>query len=386
MELTAEEWARRAVRARTEGAFELAVQCCREALRLAPMNPSYRGLLTEVLYDRLESRPRHQTAAPTSQPRQAAMPAPMSWEDEAPEFEEEFDEPDFVMPPSARERRTAPPLAPAQQQRGNGRMPLPAPRAFAAAPLFPTSEMEEDEDHPQVVPMHDPRVRPAAARRTQQQQARHQGMRYARPAAITMALIVLLGSAVFGVQALSGSGGSSAVKLPPDLQARITESNKLLTSGDETKAVAKLKEAAGAFPEYGSVINENLVTALEAESARLITRREFTNAMKSLEEATTIEPANAKLWERLGHAGNELAKSTRDASKKRTLIERSELAYRRSLERDEEYVPAMLGLAQIYQARNDKSKAIEYFEKVVDFAPKSSEAKLANNTLSSLKK
>jgi Tfp pilus assembly protein PilF len=46
----------------------------------------------------------------------------------------------------------------------------------------------------------------------------------------------------------------------------------------------------------------------------------------------------------------------------------------------------MLGLAQIYQARNDKSKAIEYFEKVVDFAPKSSEAKLANNTLSSLKK
>ena len=108
-----------------------------------------------------------------------------------------------------------------------------------------------------------------------------------------------------------------------------------------------LRDAAEAFPTHVSAINPNLATALEGAASRASNRKEWATASKHLEEATEIDPANVRLWERLGSANRELAKSTKDSAKKRKLLETSERAYRRALDKDDENPGALFGLAQV---------------------------------------
>ncbi len=384
VELTAEEWAKRAQRARSEGAYELAVQCGREAIRRAPMHAGFRELFTEILYERLE--------VPARQSLRGAAPAQRS----APAFrpvvnDPGFDEEQLWEEPPTRPQRTparrASAVAPQEEAPSSTRrIPVPAPRSFASAPLFPSADVADDFDygdeatapqsapqahHPAAVPRH--RARPSAGRAL-------------RPMVVSIIAIAILGGAVFGVHAIAGGRGSDGPPLPESLQVQLSDANKAVLSGNESKGVAALRGALRDFPEHARTINASLAVALEAEAARSIGRKEFASAQKLLDEATTIDPNSATAWEKLGVASHELARATKDSTKKRKLLDSSERAYRRSLDRESDNPKSLLGLAQVYQARNERDKAVEYFKAVLDTAPKSPEARTADSSLATLKK
>lgn len=382
VELTAEEWAKRAQRARAEGAYELAVQCGREAIRRAPMHTGFRELFTEILYERLEAPARQSLRGPAQlhRPAQAQRPSmdPAGFDEQQP-WEE---------PPTRTQRTNRRPAAvapPEESPSSTRRIPVPAPRSFAAAPLFPTGEIEDDFDYGEA-PSHAqpvPHAHPAAIPRHRVRTASGRAM---RPLVVSILAVAILGGAVFGVHAIAGGRSNEGPALPDALRVQITDANKAVLTGSESRGVSALRAALKDFPEHSRTINASLVVALEAEASRAISRKEYATAQKLLDEATTIDPESASAWEKLGVANHELARGTKDATKKRIYLDSSERAFRRSLDRESESPKSLLGLAQVYQARNEREKAVQYFKAVLDTAPKSPEARTADSSLATLKK
>lgn len=365
-ELSAKDWAARAVKARRQGAFDLATQCARHAVRLAPFNKRFRSMLTELLYEKLEWERGNAV-------RQAAA------------FDDEFDEGEELPERPAPRRRA--PVAVEEDDWESRRNGIP-PRLF------------DDEDG------EEPRRSGRDGFDRLQSSLGSVRRSMPKPRKSTPWRAVFIGSGLIcGVALLIGatfaagkvrdllsphapglSGGSSAAALPTSLSEKVTEANRMLTNGSPDRAVTALRELVAANPDHAGTLRPNLVLAIRAEADRQLRRRDPGAAIRALGEATALDPANVDVWRMVGRANMELSKMVGSDREKRRYQGDSETAYRKALDLEKDDPEALLGLGQTYIAMSDKAKATSSLETLQRVAPGTTWAEEADRALRSLKR
>lgn len=331
--LTAEEWGRRAEKAYSRGQFDESIAACRAALRLSPFSVQYRELMAECLYEKIQPS-RRAAKAPIAEPRASRPAAPTA------------------------------PVAPS-----------------------PSSARPEESARPRVKVR--PELLPAARRGSV-------------PALPWWTIGIGVAVTVIGLS-LAGAGAvafrnwletreaavatrSAEAALPEALAALMEGAGEDIAKGNPGRALAGLRNALVDHPRHRVVIEERLTAALLAEGTRLSKRREHAAALKTLREASTLSPADPAVWVAIGDASLQQGRATRDRTQQRRLYADAEQGFRKALERDAASPPALLGLAQVYSATNERQKAIERYEELLRTAPDSREARDAQTQLATLRK
>lgn len=218
------------------------------------------------------------------------------------------------------------------------------------------------------------------------------------PVALSLGIfIALLGLGAAGVAASALSGvfrpGDLAEigtdEVPTALVEKLTDANRALADGEHDDAVEILREAKEEFPGFGEEIAPTLSQALRLAAAAHMRGNDFGSASQLLREATEVEPRNALAWMDLGRALRDSAILGDDryspAEKRRVLADAGE-AYRRALAVEGNDSSALLGLAQVYAAQNDRGRAVETYEKILRLESSGSEKRLAEMALSQLRR
>jgi len=331
----AEGWCREAAAAQDQGDWTRAVVCYRRALQQAPLcseiRTAFEYAIEQQIYD--------------AQPDLANASAPPIRAPQREELEPE-DEDDFE-PPA---RATAP-------KRGPAPIVMHRPRAGGG---FPARRM-------------------------------------AMAAALVGGMVLTAGGlygAVAAVTWIKGAMSSSLptiaeVKLPEDLNKSLVRANAELASGNPADATKTLQVALNSFPDYEKQIAPALAQALRVRGAGEMRDRRYDSAAGFFNDAAEADPSNEQNWIDLGRAKRDQARSpaaAKDTARQRALLGESENAFSRALAIKPGDTAALYGLAQVYDARNNRKLASETYEKLVALAPSSAEGQLARTALAQLKK
>ncbi|MBI1290484.1 tetratricopeptide repeat protein [bacterium] len=206
---------------------------------------------------------------------------------------------------------------------------------------------------------------------------------------IAVGIAKMVGSAASGLDSRDLTGMVTGKTPPPELKTALMEGNQLLAAREPKRAAEKFRQAYKDHPDFAEQIIGGYVLSLRGLGASEMGDRRYEAAADAFEEATKVEPSNAANWLSLGNAYRELSRTSaiaRDTKKKRTVLDDSEKAYREALKLEDGNGEALLGLAQVYSARNDRKLATQTFEKVVALAPNSREGQQARRSLDELKK
>lgn len=182
----------------------------------------------------------------------------------------------------------------------------------------------------------------------------------------------------------------SEPQMPAELLGRLSAANEMLTAEDAEKAVAALRDAKEDFPTYGEQIDPALARALRVQGIRARSTNNPADAAAIFREVAELDPGNSLNWIDLGRTLRDHARSsamTRNPAQQRELLAEAEKAYQEALEISSNDTAALLGLAQVYDAKNDRVRATEAYEKLAAAAPESSrEGEAARTALMSLRR
>lgn len=346
---TAEDWRFEAETAEEAGDWVRAVVCYRRALALSPFCTDLRLALEYALEEQIlsEGMDRPRRSAARMKPRffdSASSPAnPVSRE----EFED-LDEDEFYE--------------------------------------------DEDEDLP---PVSTPRRRTKAKKAGAARNLR-------RPILVGAAcLAALLVTSLILVAAVSVTGAignlfadedlpsvAEVQVLPDELKTVMTDANRMLVSGKTDEAVSALRGAYDEYPQFESFLGPALVQALRASGNSNVRGGKFENASDAFREATQVDGQDAINWIDLGHSLRDLASVgdlRNQPSRQREVLSEAEQAFQRALALSPNDSSALLGLAQVYNAKNNRQEAVATYEKLVAIAPSTSEGRKAELALQQLK-
>ena len=322
----AQDWRVEAEKAAAAGDWSRAVVCYRRAMELAPFCNVARAEFEWALEQQVDSSP-----------RRARRPQPAS------------------VVPVADEEAPAPAAAPQPR-----RKPVAGTRRAAAKPRVPVQSLA---------------------------------------IAATLALVLTVGglwAAVHVAGAIGYAGFAprdpdltalAEEKAPPaELTAALGEANKLLAAGQTKRSIEKLRTALKDHPDFEDRIKPGLAGALRRQAQADSKAKKYDSAVTSLREVAELMPADESAHIALGAAYRDLARTTRDSARKRTVLTDAEKAYREAIKLDPENGEALLGLAQVLASRNDRKQATQAFEQVVALAPKSPAADQAKRSLAELNK
>lgn len=174
----------------------------------------------------------------------------------------------------------------------------------------------------------------------------------------------------------------------PALQSKLDNAAAQLKAGRRDDAIKTFRDAAKAFPEGTDAVNPLLSEALAESGAASLKLRRYDSAIKALQEAAELQPGKSLHWVNYGRALREYARSSTvtSATRKKEFLTKAESAFTRALSLEPADSGALYGLAQVYDARNNREKATETYEKLVALAPETMEGKLAKTNLAQLKK
>jgi Tfp pilus assembly protein PilF len=179
---------------------------------------------------------------------------------------------------------------------------------------------------------------------------------------------------------------AAAPAIPEALTLKVKEAERLVATGSSSQAVEKLQAAARMFPDYEDAVLPVLGKAFAAQGERELKNRRFDKAIKAFEESTKSAPTATTSWTGLGRAFREQAKASKVPARQREILAKSEAAYRQALAVAPSDAAAMLGLAQTFDAKNERAKAADTYEKLLAMAPQSSESAIARTALKQMKK
>lgn len=182
----------------------------------------------------------------------------------------------------------------------------------------------------------------------------------------------------------------SESRMPTELMERLSAANEMLTAEDAEKAVAALRSAKKDFPSHAAQIDPALARALRVQGIRARSTNNPANAAEAFREVAQLDPGNSLNWIDLGRTLRDHARSnalSKNPAKQRELLTEAEQAYHRALDISSTDAAALLGLAQVYDAKNDRVKATEAYERLAASAPESSrEGEAARTALMSLRR
>lgn len=221
--------------------------------------------------------------------------------------------------------------------------------------------------------------------------------RFSLAAAAVLAL-VLTSALLFGVVSATGyvrslladrsfAALTETEELPQPLLDLMAESSQLISAGKAREAADKLRASATEFPEHEELIQTSLVQALRAEGNDALRSRDYQKAADAFQEAADADPSNPHNWIDLGRALRNHARSkSGQPSTMREILADAEEAFRKALTLSPDDSVALFGLAQVFDAKNDRKQAVETYEQLVAVAPKSFEGRMAVTALEQLKR
>lgn len=177
--------------------------------------------------------------------------------------------------------------------------------------------------------------------------------------------------------------------LPPQLELKLTEVNGALLGGNTESAIKVLLEARKDFPQQEAELNRLLSQAYRTLGAEKARARNYPAAADAFGKAAAANQADALNWSDLGRSLREHARSSAVASnrqKRAQVLKDAEQAYLRARMISPRDMGAALGLAQVYDASNNRAKAIEVYKHIAEAAPGSAEAEQARTALKQLVK
>ena len=187
----------------------------------------------------------------------------------------------------------------------------------------------------------------------------------------------------------TGSSEVAAPAVPAALQAKLDMAATQLKAGRRDEAIKTYRDAAKAFPtESDTAVAPALADALEESGASNLKLKRYDSAIKALEEATDLQADKGLHWVNYGRALREYARSSSvtSSTRKKELLSKAEVAFNKALSLAPADSGALFGLAQVYDARSNRAKAMETYEKLVALAPESMEGKMAKDNLAQIKK
>lgn len=217
-------------------------------------------------------------------------------------------------------------------------------------------------------------------------------------AAACAAILLTAGSLAIAAAATRWIGGIFSndplpvvveTKLPEALLADMQKAEELLTRGKAADAAAILRTARTAHPQHTDEVGDALVQALRVAGAGRLRDRDYGEAAKLFREATELNPTMALNWIDLGRSLRDHGRSSAIAAnttRQREVLKQAEEAFKQALDINKDDAMALLGLAQVYDARNERQQAMKTYQRIVEVAPKSYEFQLAEKALANLRK
>lgn len=325
-------WCDEAEQAEESGEWSRAVVCYRRALQLAPFNREIKELFAEAVAEQIRSSERAKGRV-----RRAPVRLSIPRIEDTPEATEE------PLPPPPTRRRA--------RRRGQGR---------------PLAEL----------------LRPLAF-----------------SGAIGLVALLVVGVGALGVSAsvgfVRGLFGEASLpsatvtrQLPPAVTDVIVAANELVVEGRPDEAAGMLRDAQASFGDFRDVLDPALAQVLRATGAAEARAHRHEAAATAYREAAQLHPENTLTWIDLGRALREHARSSamaNRASDRQRLLSEAEESYLRALELSGGHSQALLGLAQVYDAGNQRGKAVETYEKLVNDSPETLEGQMARSALQQLR-
>ncbi|MCB2153656.1 tetratricopeptide repeat protein [bacterium] len=353
-----ERMALRAEQALEDSDPEAAIEYYQAALEISPMNRDLREGLSEALVMRAE------LAASVGR-------TGSSWRDPVP-------------------MRERPPASPPRKPKRPRPRPRPLdedkPKGFE---LLDIEEQEEAQPPEPVAPRRRRKPRPEPPRRSPRS-------RRFNSRALTMSLIYAAGLLIIaGVLHGMITGWmipSSLPEIPEEkpLPAALTtgldEASELLYASKPGEALDALRLLKLDFPQHAAAISAAMVQAHRSMGARLLDEREYDKAADAYKAATELDEQDASNWIDLARTYREHGRTvqSRSSSKGRQYLQDAITAYQKALEVSPNDPAALFGLAQVHAFLNDRSHAVEFYEKVISTAQDSPEAKMARQNLAQL--
>ena len=336
----AESWCREAETAEEAGEWSRAVVCYRRALQLAPFNRTIKECFAEAVEEQIR-------AVEQSAGRVRRMP---------------------LRPEAAAAREQAEPEDIPEE-------PLP-PRRRRAAAYSPARKGSSEAWSPGL------------------------GARLLRPLVFTGALgavaLMVVGAGAIGVSAATGfvkglfaePDVTSAVvrQIPEEITTVIVEANELVAAGSTAEAAEMLREAREQHAGHLDVLNPALAQVLRATGAAEARAHRFGPAAEAYREAAELHSENPLNWIDLGRALRERARATGSSSERERLVAEAEEAYQKALELSPDHAQALLGLAQVYDAGNQRGKAVETYVRIAEKHPNRLEGQMARTALEQLRR
>ncbi len=221
--------------------------------------------------------------------------------------------------------------------------------------------------------------------------------RWRTAAAVTLA-VGITGGMLFGVAAATSyvrsvmtqqslsSLTASEPDLPPEVESKTAEATRLIQEGEPQQAAELLRDAVDQYPEHSDTLEAALVQALRAHGNAELRERRYASASEAFREATETAPAETNNWIDLGQALRNQARSLSATSRdSRELLIEAESSFKKALALKSENTSALLGLAQVYAARNERREAVETYERLVAVAPSTFEGRMAQTALQQLR-
>ncbi len=177
--------------------------------------------------------------------------------------------------------------------------------------------------------------------------------------------------------------------LPNELESVLADANALAYDGDAKRAVEKLRDVKIQYPDYSDEIDGALVTALRSVGSEESRDRNYMKAADAFREAAELDPSRAINWIDLGRSLRDEARiglAASETSKQRSILDDAEAAFQQALEIAPNDPVAMFGLAKVYDARNNRSRAADTYADLLERAPDSTEAGMARVALAQLRR
>ncbi|MCC6547023.1 tetratricopeptide repeat protein [Candidatus Sumerlaeota bacterium] len=187
------------------------------------------------------------------------------------------------------------------------------------------------------------------------------------------------------------SGGSAVLedKVPAEVREIINEANGLVDKSQVVDAIKLIESGKLKYPRNTVELNRVLAGIYRRQGDAAMRDKKYETAAKSFSAAVAAEPEDFGAWISRGRALREHARTltgSKNTTKRRAALSDSLEAFETARDLSPAHVSAYLGIAQVQEARANKAKAVEAYQKIVSVAPESNEARLAKDAIEQLLK
>ncbi|HMZ50851.1 MAG TPA: tetratricopeptide repeat protein, partial [Candidatus Sumerlaeota bacterium] len=165
--------------------------------------------------------------------------------------------------------------------------------------------------------------------------------------------------------------------------------NDLIDKAQYGEAVTLIESARQEHPRNVVELNGLMARVHRQQGNDAVRDKKYDIAAKSFAAATDADPQDTNNWISRGRALREYARTlsgSKNTTKRREALADALQAFEKAIDLSPAYPAAYLGVAQVQEARANKTKAIEAYQQIIKIAPDSNEARLAKDAVAQLQK